>query len=117
MVVATADWLYMTRRRLGQTAEARAVLEPIKEDMEILENTAYHRRLLMYKGLVKPESLLSADGADDVQIATQGYGVGNWYYYNGDKAKAKEIFDKVLAGRSWPAFGYIAAEADVKRGL
>jgi len=117
MLVATSDWLYMTYRRLGRTDDARRVLDLIKEDMEILENTAYHRRLLMYKGLVQPDSLLAAGAGDDVQIATQGYGVGNWYLYNGDKTKAREILDKVVSGRGWAAFGYIAAEAELKRNF
>jgi len=52
-----------------------------------------------------------------VQIATQGYGVGNWYLVNGETKKAREIFDRVLAGKAWPAFGFIAAEADVARGF
>ena len=59
--------------------------------MDILENGAYHARLLMYKGLRTPESVLNLNTADDIQIATQGYGVGNWHLVNGDKAKAKEI--------------------------
>lgn len=117
MLVATSDWLYMTLRRLKRDADARAVLEPIREQMDILENGAYHARLLMYKGQRTPESVLNLNTADDVQIATQGYGVGNWYLVNGDRAKAKEIFDKVLAGRAWTAFGFIAAEADTKRGF
>jgi tetratricopeptide (TPR) repeat protein len=117
MLVATSDWLYMTLRRLKRDAEARAVLDPIRPQMDILENGAYHARLLMYKGERTPESVLNLNTADDVQIATQGYGVGNWYLVNGDRSKAKEIFDRVLAGRAWQAFGYIAAEADTKRGF
>lgn len=112
MLVATSDWLYMTLRRLGRDAEARAVLEPIREQMDVLENGAYHARLLMYKGLRTPESVLNLNTADDVQIATQGYGVANWYLVNGDRARAKEIFDRVLAGRAWAAFGFIAAESE-----
>jgi tetratricopeptide (TPR) repeat protein len=117
MLVATSDWLYMTLRRLKRDADARQILEPIKEQMDVLENTAYHQRLLMYKGVRAPESVLNLNTADDVQIATQGYGVGNWYLVNGDRQKAREIFEKVVAGRAWQAFGYIAAEADLKRGL
>lgn len=117
MHVATADWLYMTYRRLGRTAEAAKVLEPIREKMEILENTAYHRRLLMYKGLLKPEQVLDPKETDPVQIATQGYGVGNWYLYNGQKDQARQIFEKVRKGSDWAAFGFIAAEADLKRGF
>jgi len=117
MLVATTDWLYMTLRRLHRDEEAKRALEPIREKMDILENSAYHARLLMYKGLRSPESVLNLNTADDVQIATQGYGVGNWYLVNGDKAKAREIFERVVSGRAWPAFGFIAAEADLKRGI
>ena len=115
MLVATTDWLYMTYRRLGRDEEARAVLVPIQEEMDILENGSYHRRLLMYKGLVQPDELLSREGATDLDLATQGYGVGNWYLVNGDEARAREIFEQILDGSYWAAFGYIAAEADLKR--
>jgi tetratricopeptide (TPR) repeat protein len=117
MLVATSDWLYMTLRRLKRDDDARAALEPITAQMDVIENMAYHARLLMYKGQRTPESVLNLNTADDVQIATQGYGVGNWYLVNGDRAKAREIFDRVLAGRAWTAFGFIAAEADTQRGF
>ncbi len=111
-VTATSDWQWMTYMRTGDKAKAAKVLERITPKMDILENGSYHRRLLMYKGLEKPEALLDTTNADDLTIATQGYGVGNYYFVTGDPAKAKEIFDKVLAGKQWAAFGYIAAEVD-----
>ena len=113
MLVASTDWLYMTLRRLGREAEAAAVLEPITPDMRILENDAYHRRLLMYKGLVPAEELLAVDTDDAVQLATYGYGVANWYLYNGDAERAQQIFERILTGPNWAAFGYIAAEAEL----
>jgi tetratricopeptide (TPR) repeat protein len=115
--VAATDWVYMTLRRLGRTAEAAAVLEPISADMRIVENQAYHRRLLMYKGLVPPDSLLRANGQDAVTLATQGYGVGNWYLYNGKPEQAEEIFWQITSAENWTAFGYIAAEAELRRML
>jgi hypothetical protein len=114
MLVATADWQYMTYRRLGRDEDAAKVLEDIKEDMDVIENFAYHKRLLMYKGIVEPEALLDPS-ADDLDLATQGYGVANFYFVNGDADQAREILDRVLEGTYWSAFGYIAAEADVKR--
>jgi hypothetical protein len=109
----------MTYRRLGDEEAAAAVLEPIAADMEIIENDAYHRRLLMYKGEVEPEELLDLRAEDDpdtaLQIATQGYGVGNWYLVNGDEDAARRVFERIVGGTSWAAFGYIAAEADLNR--
>jgi tetratricopeptide (TPR) repeat protein len=114
-LVATSDWLYMTYRRLGQAEEAAMVLEPIREEMDIIENHSYHKRLLMYKGVATPESLLSLENPTDLDVATQGYGVGNWYLYNGQRDRAKEIFQKIVAGKHWAAFGFIAAEAELNR--
>jgi tetratricopeptide (TPR) repeat protein len=115
MRVATLDWLYMTYRRLGRHGAAKQVLDQVTEKMDILENESYHKRLMMYKGAIKPEQLLDTTNADDLTIATQGYGVANFYLVEGNKAKAREIFEKVVAGRQWAAFGYIAAEVDLKR--
>jgi tetratricopeptide (TPR) repeat protein len=119
MLVATSHWLYMTLRRLGHAAdsdEARAVLAPIRADLEILENQAYHRLLLMYRGEVKPEALLApASGADAIDPVTAGYGVGNWHLYNGRKDEAVKVLRSVLAQGQWAAFGHIAAEADLHR--
>ncbi len=114
-VAATSDWMWMTLMRMNRKAEAAKLLERIGPRMDILENGSYHRRLLMYKGLDKPEALLDTAKADDTTIATQGYGVGNYYYVTGDMAKAREVFQKVTAGGGWNAFGYIAAEADLHR--
>ena len=72
----------------------------------------------MYQGKSSPDALLQV-GTDeqdtDLAFATQGYGVGNWYLYNGDSAKAKEVFEKVVAGKYFSAFGFIAAEAELAR--
>ncbi len=114
-IVATSDWMWMTLMRLNRKAEAAKVLERITPKMDILENTAYHRRLLMYKGLEKPEVLLDATTPDPTQIATQGYGVANYYFVTGNTAKAREVFEKITAGAGWNAFGFIAAEADLQR--
>ena len=48
-------------------------------------------------------------------LSTIGYGVANWYYYNDQKAKAKQILEEILKLENWASFGYIAAEIDHKR--
>ncbi len=119
-LTATSDWLYMTYQRLGDPAAATALLEKIQPAMELVEDDAYHRRLLMYKGLMTPQELLNPPAADDpdaaeLTLVTQGYGVGNWYLQRGEAVAAMAVFARMLQTRSWAAFGYIAAEADVAR--
>jgi tetratricopeptide (TPR) repeat protein len=113
-VIAVSDWLYMTYRRQNKTAEAARVLERITPDMKVEENKSYFDRLLFYKGL-KKESELIQDKMTDLEVATVGYGIGNWHLYNGDKEKAKEYFQKVVSTKYWPAFGFISAETELAR--
>jgi tetratricopeptide (TPR) repeat protein len=130
MRVAMADWLWLTLRRLGNDDGAAALLEEISPDMEILENEAYLRRLLVYKGELDPGSLIptvmpppsdSAAGEGSAEtapldLATYGYGLGTWYLVNGDRIRARETYLDVLGTGYWPAFGYIAAEAELAHG-
>jgi len=118
LLVATTDWYYMTLRRMGKTEEAEALLEPITEDMEILENASYHKRLMFYKGFYEPNDLLSVDSLTEnkeMTLITQRYGVGNWYLYNGRIEEAKYNFDNAVLAKNWAAFGYIASEAEISR--
>lgn len=119
LLCATSDWLFMTYQKLGMKTEAQQVLNRISADtMNIIENDSYYLRLKMYKGLVLPEDLLkvSAETDDvDLALATQGYGVGNWYLSQGDTTRAVEIFKQVVNGKNYAAFGFIAAEAELQR--
>ena len=114
---ATADWLYMTYRRRGLSQKPKELLQTISEQMVLIENEVYHQRLLMYKGLRSPNDILiskSTAAGRQLDIATQGYGVGNWYLYNGEAEKAIDIFQRILKTSYWPAFGYLAAESDLE---
>jgi hypothetical protein len=116
MLVATSHWLYMTLRRLGREREAAKVLAPVKAEMDIIENSDYHRLLLMYKGQITPETLLAeATKGGALSSATIGYGVGNWYFYNNQREQAHKIWQSVTAGTQCNAFAYIAAEAELAR--
>lgn len=113
-VVSASHWLYMTLRRLGRPAEAERVLEPISTDMEIIENAAYHKLLLMYRGEIAPEEMGNENPAT-VDGATTLYGVGNWWLYGGQPERARPVFERVTAGTQWSSFAYIAAESDLAR--
>lgn len=115
MFVASSHWVYMILRRMGQEEEANKILQTIDANMDVFENMSYHNLLLFYKGIITEQELIGEDG----EMSTAGnavlYGLGNWYYYNGDIEKAKEIFTSLVDKGIWAAFGTIAAEADLFR--
>lgn len=118
--VATLDWYYMTLKKLGRDAEAQSLIKAIKENMEIVENDAYYKRLLLYKGQLNPEDLLATEMTTDeqkLQYVTQGYGLGNYYLAKGDTSKAISIFQNVINTGYWSAFGYIASEMELAKLL
>jgi len=117
MLCATSHWLYMALRRQGKKAEAEELLRPIHDEMEIIENRAYHDLLMLYKGQRDAQELeRRAFAAEDgVELATLGYGVANWHFYNARTRQAFEGWRHVTAGEQWAAFGHIAAEADLSR--
>lgn len=117
MRVATAYWQYMTLRRMGKPKEAARILEPFGGTVEIIENADYLKLIKLNRGEVKAEDLLSTirGEADTLGSASLGYGIGNYFLYNGDKDKAVTIFKKIIEGNQWASFGFIAAEVELSR--
>lgn len=115
--VSAGHWLYMSLRRLGKDAEAKAMLAPFRKDMDVIENQTYQHLMLLYKGEMPADSVLptTASGEMSVTDATAAYGIGNWHLYNGRQAEAEAIFRRIMGGGQWGAFGYIAAEAELAR--
>lgn len=117
-LVSTTHWLYMALRRLNRDDEAEAALEPIRADMEVIENMSYHQLCLLYKG----EMALEALGGDDLDLsdsanAAVAYGIGSWHFYNDRPDRAREVFERIVQGDGWASFGRIAAEADLVRSF
>jgi tetratricopeptide (TPR) repeat protein len=117
MLTATTYWYYLTLVRLGRTAEAKALLDPITPDMDIIENGSYHRLLRMYKGELTAESLLAPASGAGLDAVTTRYGVAAWHRANGRPDQALALLREIVERypQQWPAFGYVAAEADVAR--
>lgn len=117
MLVATTHWLYMTLRRLAHEEEAKKTLAAIKDDLDVIENADYLKMINIYKGKLDAANLWKeiSQPADSLSNATLGYGLGNWFLYNGQQAEAMKVFQQITAGNQWASFGYIAAESELGR--
>ena len=115
MKVATLNWLNITLRKMGRAKDADHHLLDVTKDMELIENHDYYDILLMYQTGDDTKLVEKTQNQQTVSNATLGFGLGTYYQLKGDKAKAKDLFGKVVAGNQWNSFGYIAAEAELAK--
>lgn len=116
MLVASLYWYYMSLRRDGHDEQAGKALEMVNTDMDLIENSSYHKLLLVFKGEFAAEALLEDENNSALDDATIGYGIGNWHFINNRTDRAQSIWEGVYAAKeSWASFGYIASEAELAR--
>lgn len=116
MEISTIYWYYMALKRDGNDLEAGQLLEQVSEDTELLEGDVYLNLLLVFKGVFDPDYLMESS-MEAMRNSTFAYGIGNWHYMNGRQDRAETIWqDLYRYGQAqWPAFGYIASEAELDR--
>lgn len=112
-LAGATDWLWMALQRGGRSAEAAAMLARRPDTLQT--TAAYSKRLKLYRGEIGPDELFAASDTSDVDVATLSYGLGNWYLVSGDTTRARAQFERAIRSRGWPAFGFIAAEAELAR--
>ncbi|MEO8378010.1 MAG: tetratricopeptide repeat protein, partial [Candidatus Sumerlaeota bacterium] len=111
---AAAYWLYNTLNRAGRGEEAATLLEPVHEGMEVKDNISYYELLLMFKGLRTVEQTIDVTKPDAPRYSTLSYGVANWYWFKGEKEKAKDIYQRVIDASAWNQFGQLGSEVALK---
>jgi tetratricopeptide (TPR) repeat protein len=112
-LAGSTDWLWMSLSRAGRGDEAKAMLDRRPDNKPV--TNAYTRRLQLYRGEIAPDAVVTPADTDDVQVATLAYGLGSWYLVRGDKAQARKWFERSIQSGGWPAFGFIASEAELRR--
>lgn len=110
-IVSSTHWLYMIQRRLGNLDMANEMLEPISDEMKVIENQSYYELCKLYKGMIPTDSLIQTTGSPSNDAVA--YGLANWYFYNNKEEEAKKLMEQLVESPSWSSFGYIAAESDL----
>lgn len=112
-LAGSVDWRWMSLARAGRKAAADSLLRARPDSLQT--SNAYRQRLRLYRGEIAADAVLTPADTSDVAAATLSYGVGNWYLVRGDTATARTWFERAIRSGGWPAFGFMAAEADLRR--
>lgn len=122
--INASNWWYASLRRAGNTVEAAKALETITPQMKNTEpHTFYYLSMLRFFQGKLPESEVvppqppagNSDVEAELRFDTVAYGVGNWFLYNGDRAKAQQYFRRVVKGRAWITWGFVGSEIEVAK--
>lgn len=112
-LAGSVDWRWMSFARAGRLAAADSLLRARPDSLAT--TNAYRRRLRLYRGEIGPDAVVTSADTADVQRTTLSYGLGNWYLVRGDSARARLWFQRAIDAGGWPAFGFMAAEAELAR--
>ena len=114
-LVGASDWLYNAYQKGGNLTEAARVIDAIPADIDADRNHPYFHRVMVYKGLENPSELLDVDKPVDEWTGrdiTLGYGIANWYKFNGDEKTADEIYKKILETSFWNSWAYVVTDKE-----
>ena len=122
--INSSNWWYASLRRANKTEQAAKALAEITPEMKNTEpHTFFYLSLLRFFQGRMPEAQAvppepAANNTDveaELRFDTVAYGIGNWYLYNGNPAKAQEYFRRVVKGQQWMTWGFIGSEVEVAK--
>ncbi|MHA2249260.1 MAG: tetratricopeptide repeat protein [Candidatus Kariarchaeaceae archaeon] len=112
-IVASTYWIYLTLFQL-KASEYKTITDQIIKDMDIIENFAYHKLLLLYKDEITVIEL-NDEFQSDLDNSTISYGLAMWYLIKNQNIEANSLLSKIIKTGLKAAFGYIAAEKEIER--
>jgi len=121
--INSTNWLYAALRRAGKTAEAENALRAVPPEMtnESPHTKFYLNLVRFFQGKMTEAEALppeppasNTDQEVELPFDTVAYGIGNWYLYNGNAAKAKEYFRRVVKRHVWVTWGFIGSELETR---
>lgn len=121
-VINSGNWVYASLRRAGRTAEAAKFIQVFPQKNESPHTEHYLNLLRLFAGQRNEAQILppepppgNTDDETELRFDTVAYGVGNWHLYNGDPAKAREYFQRVVKGHVWITWGFVGSEVELAR--
>ena len=122
LIPPAVDWIWMCNMRLGRKDKAQEILDEfITPDIPVEDSDyVYKKRVLLYAGYTSIDDFIkNVDMSQDIHIITEFYAASSYYnFVLGDKEKAMEMLEKVLAvPTKHHGFGYKLALMDKTNGL
>ena len=117
-LIGATDWLYNALMKGGRSDDAESAIARIPVDIDTNREHPYFKRVMVYKGELDPTDVIDVDkpAADWTGFdITAGYGIANWYAFNGDGETAERIHGKILQTPYWNSWAYVVTDREYAR--
>jgi len=97
---ATGFWQYLALRKLGRHDDAKAIVDAVPEEADLVENSDYHDGVRFFKGTLSEEELLPRAGLN------AKFGIAMVHLLEGRTDKGTMMLMDLVVGSSqgyWPA--------------
>jgi tetratricopeptide (TPR) repeat protein len=122
--INSTNWVYASLRRARKPEDAAKALAAITPEMKNTDpHTDFYLTLVRFfqgrmneaEAAPRQPAAGSADNEAELRFDTVSYGIGNWYLYNDQPAKAQQYFRRVADGHVWITWGFVGAETELLR--
>ncbi|WP_324749262.1 hypothetical protein SH591_11690 [Sphingomonas sp. LY54] len=108
MLVPTAYWTYLAYRKLGEHDKARAAIDAVPADLDLIENQVYHQGVKVMQGRMPPAQI--AGNAD----STIKFAAAMEHRFAGREAEAGAMLREIVTENAqghWPSEVELVAPA------
>lgn len=113
------NWCYATSVRAGLKDKANQAIAWVGPTSPTGHSAHYYSLVRFFqKNKTEAEIVPASAGSDiesELQFTTIAFGVANWYMANGDTAKAKAYFERIVKGKVWGTWGFVGSEVELAR--
>ena len=114
-----SNWCYAASRRAGLKEKADQAVAWVGGKAPAGHSEFYYNLVRFYQGAKTEAEIVPAstpvDLESELRFTTIAFGVANWYLANGETAKARAYFERIVKGRVWGTWGYVGSEVELVR--
>jgi lipoprotein NlpI len=113
------NWCYATSRRAGLDDKANKAIAWVGATSPSGHSEHYYNLIRFFQKAKSESEVVPASAGEDIEselkFSTIAFGVANWYMANGDTAKARAYFERIVQGKVWGTWGYVGSEVELAR--
>ena len=115
------NWCYATSRRAGLKDKADQAIAWVGAKAPAGHSEFYYNLVRFFQKAKTEAEIVPASAGSDIEsemrFTTIAFGVANWYLANGDTAKARAYFERIVQGKVWGTWGYVGSEVELARTM